>query len=74
MATWILLNSLPNDSISDLSKLKAFVDDKLRVIQKVKLDSGRVETLWNKSGKLSQDTPVLPQVVKLGHAPDKIQV
>ena len=28
----------------------------------------------NKSGKLSQDTPVLPQVVKLGHAPDKIQV
>ena len=28
----------------------------------------------NKSGKLSQDTPVLPQVVKLGHAPEKIQV
>ena len=28
----------------------------------------------NKSGKLSQDTPVIPQVVKLGHAPDKIQV
>ena len=28
----------------------------------------------NKSGKLSQDTPVLPKVVKLGHAPDKIQV
>ena len=28
----------------------------------------------NKSGKLSQDTPVLPQVVKLGHAPNKIQV
>ena len=30
--------------------------------------------VFNKSGKLSQDTPVLPQVVKLGHAPDKIQV
>ena len=28
----------------------------------------------NKSGKLSQDTPILPQVVKLGHASDKIQV
>ena len=28
----------------------------------------------NKSGKLSQDTPVLPQVVKLGIAPNKIQV
>ena len=26
----------------------------------------------NKSSKLSQDTPVSPQVVKLGHAPDKI--
>ena len=33
-----------------------------------------VENIVNKSGKLSQDTPVLPQVVKLGHAPDKIQV
>ena len=30
--------------------------------------------LKNKSGKLSQDMPVLPQVVKLGHAPNKIQV
>ena len=29
---------------------------------------------YTKSGKLLQDTPVLPQVVKLGHAPDKIQV
>ena len=28
----------------------------------------------DKSGKLSQDTPVLPQVVMLGHGPDKIQV
>ena len=28
----------------------------------------------NKSSKLSQDTPILPQVVKLGHAPNKIQV
>ena len=28
----------------------------------------------NKSGKLSQDTPVLPQVEKMGHAPNKIQV
>ena len=27
-----------------------------------------------RAAKLSQDTPVLPQVVKLGHAPDKIQV
>ena len=28
----------------------------------------------NNSDKLSQDTHVLPQVVKLGHAPNKIQV
>ena len=33
-----------------------------------------LKALWNNSGKLSQDTPVLPQVVKLGHAPHKIQV
>ena len=34
----------------------------------------RLKTCLNRSGKLSQDTPILPQVVKLGHAPDKIQV
>ena len=34
----------------------------------------RLHQTLNKSGKLSQDTPVLPQVVKLGHAPDKIAV
>ena len=34
----------------------------------------KTRAFLNKSGKLSQDTPVLPQVVKLGHAPDKIQV
>ena len=33
-----------------------------------------LKTLGNKSGKLSQDTPVLTEVVKLGHEPDKIQV
>ena len=34
----------------------------------------QMKIIRNKSGKLSQDTPVLPQVVKLGHAPNKIQV
>ena len=54
-----------------ISKLKALIDKDLHVSQ---LFAFIVEMLKNKSGKLSQDTPVLPQVVKLGHAPDEIQV
>ena len=37
-------------------------------------NENKQRAIINKSGKLSQDTPVLLQVVKLGHAPDKIQV
>ena len=36
-------NSLPNDKIVDLSKLKTFADDKLIVTQKLKFALGRVE-------------------------------
>ena len=36
-------NSLPNDNILDLSKFKAFADDKINVIQKLKFVSRRVE-------------------------------
>ena len=46
-------------NFSKLSKLKEIAENKI---------------INNKSGKLSQDTPVLPQVVKLRHAPNKIQV
>ena len=41
---------------------------------KTQYKSSIIKNHKNKSGKLSQDTPVLPQVVKLGHALDKIQV
>ena len=55
--------------------------DKLRQVTKVGVSLRQYNDIAvsdifnkNKSGKLSQDTPALPQVVKLGHAPDKIQV
>ena len=41
-------NSLPNDKIVDLSKLKAFADDKLNVTQKLKFPLGRVENFVGK--------------------------
>ena len=44
----MLLNSLPKDSISDLSKLKVFTDDKINVTQKLKLGLGRVENIARK--------------------------
>ena len=37
--------SLPNDKIVDSLKLKAFVDDKLDVTQKMKFALGRVENI-----------------------------
>ena len=41
-------NSLPNDKILDLSKLKAFSDDNLNVYQKLKFALGRVEDIVGK--------------------------
>ena len=41
-------NSLPNEKILDLSKLKAFADENLDVYQKLKFLSGRVENCVGK--------------------------
>ena len=41
----IIINSLPNDKILDLPKLKAFADDKINVIQKLKFALGGVENI-----------------------------
>ena len=39
------VNSLPNNKILNWSKLKAFVDDKIRVNEKLKFGLGRVENI-----------------------------
>ena len=38
-------NSLPNNKFLDWSKLKAFVDDKLNLAEKLKFDLGQVENI-----------------------------
>ena len=43
-----IFNSLPNDKILDWSKLKAFADDKVKVIQKLKFKLLRVENIVGK--------------------------
>ena len=43
-----VLNSLPNDTILDLSKSKVFADDNSNVYQKLKLALGRVENIVGK--------------------------
>ena len=42
------LNSLPNDKISDKSKLKAIADDKLKVIKMAKFVLDKVENIVGK--------------------------
>ena len=44
----ILINSVSNDKILDLSKLKAFADDNLNENQKLKFALGRVENIVGK--------------------------
>ena len=45
---WERVNSLPNNKILDMSKLKVFADDKINVTQKLKLAFGRVENIVGK--------------------------
>ena len=42
------LTSLPNDKILDWSKFKAFVDNKINLNHKLKLDTGRAESIVGK--------------------------
>ena len=42
------VNSLPNDKLLDLSKLKAHADNKIYVIEKLKFRLGRVENIMRK--------------------------
>ena len=49
----ILSNSLPNDKIKDLSKLKAFADDKINMTEKLKFVLERVENIVGKGENAS---------------------
>ena len=52
MGIMILVNSFPNDKILDLSKLKAFADDKSNVTQTLKFVLGRLENIVGKKEKM----------------------
>ena len=47
-----MLNSLPNDRFLNLSKLKAFADDKVNLAEKLKLVLGGVENIVGKEEML----------------------
>ena len=47
----MLINSLPSDKFLDLSKLKAFGDDKINVTEKFKIVFARVEIIVGKGEK-----------------------
>ena len=49
---WCLFKPLPNNKIWDLSKLEALADDKINVIEKLKIVIGRVKTMWEKEKML----------------------
>ena len=47
----VLYNALPHDKFLDLSKLKAFADDKINVTEKLKFVLGRLENILEKRRK-----------------------
>ena len=58
----IQFNSLPNDKFSDWSKLKAFADDKINVIEKLKFVLNKVENLVGRGKNPGyQDFLLFPQ-------------
>ena len=46
------LTFLPNDKMLEWSKLKAFADDKIIAVQKLKFVNGRVKNTMGKGGKV----------------------
>ena len=48
ISLYFVINSLPNGKILDLTKFKAFADDKLILTQKLKFVLGRVENIMGK--------------------------
>ena len=48
-----LTNSLLHNMISDMSKLKAYADDKINVTEKLKCVLGRVENIMGKGENAS---------------------
>ena len=48
-----MVNSSPNDKISDLFKLKAFADGKINVTKKLKFLFGRVQNFLGKGENAS---------------------
>ena len=51
-----MFNSLPNYKILDQSKLKAFADDKLKVIQMAKFVLGKIENIVGKEENAGNHT------------------
>ena len=50
---YVMINSLPNHNILELSRLKGFADDKINVIQKTEICLGKgTEQLWEKEKML----------------------
>ena len=55
------INSLPNDKVSDKSRVKAFADNKINASQKLKIKLGRVENVGKGENAGYQHFLLFPQ-------------
>ena len=68
-------NSLPNDKIQDLSKIKAFADDKIILTQKLKFVLERVENIVEKGENAGyQHFLLIPQCFQKLSIPEVLKV
>ena len=70
-----LFNSLPNDKILNLSKLKAFVDGKMSMTLKLKFVLGRVENIVGEGENAGyQHFLLFPQCFQKSSSPGSLKV
>ena len=71
----LFFNPLPNDKILDLSKFKAFADDKVIVTQKSKFSLGRIENIVGKGKNAGyQNFLLFPQCFQKLSIPEVLKV
>ena len=67
------LNSLPNDKMIDWPKLKAFADDKIKILKMMNLSLIRLKTLWEKEKMLVINICPFSTMFSMGFLPRVIK-
>ena len=71
---WERVNSLPNENISDWSKLKAFADDKINATEKIEFGLGSVNNVGKRENAGYQHFLLFPQCFQKSSSSGSLKV